>query len=128
MTQNNNVEQQILQLDSRRMRAMIDADIGALKSILADEMTYVHTTTALDTKQSLLDALESGGLNYQSMITDDVKVRLYGDTAIVTGAAKIQVSSRGQPNSFGVRFTDVYANQDGRWQMVAWQATRVPEE
>ena len=106
---------------------MIDADIEALKTILADDMTYVHTTTARDTKQSLLDALEGGRLNYQSMITDDVEVRVYGDTAIVTGAAKIQVASRGQANSFAVRFTDAYTNRDGRWQMVAWQATRVPE-
>ena len=127
MTQSTDIEQQIIPLDSQRMQAMINADIDALKLILADDMTYVHTTTALDTKQSLLDALGSGTLNYQSMITDDVKVRVYGDTAIVTGAAKIQVISRGQPNTFGVRFTDVYTNRDGRWQMVAWQATRVPD-
>ena len=127
MTQTTDIEQQIIQLDSQRMQAMINADVDALKPILADDMTYVHTTTALDTKQSLLDALGSGTLNYQSMVTDDVKVRVYGDTAIVTGAAKIQVISRGQPNTFGVRFTDVYTNRDGRWQMVAWQATRVPE-
>ena len=127
MTQTTDIEQQIIQLDSQRMQAMINADTDALKSILADDMTYVHTTTALDTKQSLLDALDSGRLNYTSMITDDVKVRVYGETAIVTGAAKIQVTSQGRPNSFGVRFTDVYTDRDGRWQMVAWQATRTPE-
>jgi hypothetical protein len=35
--------------------------------------------------------------------------------------------SNGRPNSFGVRFTDVYANKGGRWQMVTWQSTRLPE-
>ena len=127
MTQDKSIEGQIIKLDAQRMQAMIGADVEALKNILADDMTYVHTTTALDTKQSLIDALSSGALDYQSMVTDDVKVRVYGETAIVTGAAKIRVTSRGQPNSFGVRFTDVYTNRDGRWQMVAWQATRAPE-
>jgi hypothetical protein len=35
--------------------------------------------------------------------------------------------SQARPNSFSVRFTDVYANKGGQWQMVAWQSTRLPE-
>jgi len=46
---------------------------------------------------------------------------------VLTGACRISVTSGGRPNSFSVRFTDVYANTGGRWQMVAWQSTRLPE-
>jgi hypothetical protein len=35
--------------------------------------------------------------------------------------------AQGRPNSFSVRFTDVYANKGGQWQMVTWQSTRLPE-
>jgi hypothetical protein len=45
----------------------------------------------------------------------------------LTGAARIRVTANGNPISFGVRFTDVYVNKDGQWQMVAWQSTRLPE-
>ena len=127
MSQKHDVEQQIVQLENQRFEAMTSADTDALKLILADELTYTHTSAAQDTKQSLIQALQSGTLKYESMVTDDVKVRVYGDTAVVTGSAKVTVMSRGQQNSFALRFTDVYAKQDERWQMVAWQSTRLPE-
>ena len=127
MNQKNDAEQQIIQLENQRFQAMTSADVDALKLILADELTYTHTSAAQDTKQSLMQALQSGTLKYESIDTDDVNVRVYGDTAVVTGSAKMRVVSRGQNHSFASRFTDVYAKQDDRWQMVAWQSTRIPE-
>ncbi|MCH7746154.1 MAG: nuclear transport factor 2 family protein [Chloroflexi bacterium] len=127
MSQKQDVEEQIIQLENQRFQAMTSADTDALKLILADELTYTHTSAAQDTKQSLIEALQSGTLKYESIDTDDVNVRVYGDTAVVTGSAKLRVVSRGQNNSFALRFTDVYAKQDDRWQMVAWQSTRIPE-
>ena len=62
------------------------------------------------------------------MDTEGVKVRIYGDAAVVTGSAEIKVSSGGRLLEFSILFTDVYAKQEGRWQMVAWQSTRKPEE
>jgi len=55
-----------------------------------------------------------------------VKAQDLGDTVVLTGIAQIKVVSNGTPNAFGVRFTDVYAKRDGRWQMVTWQSTRLP--
>ena len=49
-----------------------------------------------------------------------------GDAVVSTGVAQIKVVSQGKPNAFGVRFTDVYAKRNGRWQMVTWQSTRLP--
>jgi NitT/TauT family transport system permease protein len=46
---------------------------------------------------------------------------------VLTGIARISVMVGGKPNSFGVRFTDVYANQGGTWRMVTWQSTKLPE-
>ena len=123
MSQKQDVEEQIIQLENQRFQAMTSADTDALKL----ELTYTHTSAAQDTKQSLMQALQSGTLKYESIDTDDVNVRVYGDTAVVTGSAKLRVVSRGQNNSFALRFTDVYAKQDDRWQMVAWQSTRIPE-
>ncbi len=127
MSQKNDVDQQIIQLEKQRLEAMTSADTDALALILADELTYTHTSAAQDTKQSLIQAIQSGTLKYESIATDDVSVRVYGDTAVVTGSAKLTVVARGQQNSFGLRFTDVYAKQEERWQMVAWQSTRLPE-
>lgn len=127
MNQNAEIEKQILELERGRLKAMIDADAGALDAVLSDDLTYIHTTTKEDSKKSLMENLESGNLSYKSMDTDGVKVRIYGDAAVVTGSAAIKVSSGGRLLEFGILFTDVYAKQNGRWQMVAWQSTRKPE-
>lgn len=127
MTRNLELEMQILKLERERLTAMIDADSEALDAILSDDLTYVHTTTREDSKKSLIQSLVRGTLSYESMDTDDVKVRIYGDAAVVTGSAEIKVSTGGRLLEFSILFTDVYAKREGRWQMVAWQSTRKPE-
>ena len=127
MSQGGDIEQQILQLEQQRMHAMMDADAETLNRVLADDLTYVHTTAALDSKESFIGALSSGALNYESIASTDAQVRVYGDTAVVTGNGDVRVTSNGRRNRFSIRYTDVYAQRDGRWQMVAWQATRMPE-
>ncbi len=120
-------EETILDLEQKRMAAMVAGDTETLKGILGDELTYTHTSAAVDTKQSLIDAIDNGRLNYTSMVSDGVKVRDYGDTAVATGTAQVTVVSGGNELKFGLRFTDVYVNRDGRWLFVAWQSTRLPE-
>ena len=119
--------QMIIDLDKKRMTAMAQKDVATLNALLADDLVYTHSTARLDTKQSLIGAMESGSTVYTSVEPSDVKAQDLGDTVVLTGSCRISVMSGGRPNSFGVRFTDVYANKGGRWQMVAWQSTRLPE-
>ena len=114
---------EIIALENRRIEAMIKGDIQALEEILADDLIYTHTTARLDTKTSFIEAISSGRSNYRSVEREDVKVRQFGDTAVVTGHAKFHVGD----NKFEARFLDVYAKRDGVWQMVAWQSTKLPE-
>jgi ketosteroid isomerase-like protein len=119
--------QMIIDLDEKRMTAMAQKDIATLNALLADDLVYTHSNARLDTKQSLIGNMESGATVYTGVEPSDVKAQDLGDTVVLTGSCRISVMSGGRPNSFGVRFTDVYANKGGRWQMVAWQSTRLPE-
>jgi ketosteroid isomerase-like protein len=119
--------QMIIDLDKKRMTAMAQKDVATLNTLLADDLVYTHSSARLDTKQSLIGAMESGSTVYTSVEPSDVKAQDLGDTVVLTGSCRISVMSGGRPNSFGVRFTDVYANNGGRWQMVAWQSTRLPD-
>ena len=119
--------QKIIDLDKKRMHAMAQKDIAALNALLADDLVYTHSSARLDTKQSLMGAMESGATVYTAVEPFDVKAQDLGDTVVLTGAARIRVTSNGNPIQFSVRFTDVYANKGGQWQMVAWQSTRLPE-
>ena len=53
MTQKVEQEKQIVELERERLKAMIDADSEGLRSILSDDLTYIHTTTREDSKQSI---------------------------------------------------------------------------
>lgn len=119
--------QMIIDLDKKRMTAMAEKDIATLNELIADDLIYTHSSARLDTKQSLIGNMESGGTVYTSVVPSDVQAQDCGDTVVLTGSCRISVNSGGRPNSFGVRFTDVYAKRGGRWQMVTWQSTRLPE-
>ena len=119
--------QMVIELDKKRMTAMAQKDIAALKSLLSDDLIYTHSSARLDTKQSLIGNMESGSTVYTAVEPSDVKAHDLGDAVVLTGSCRISVMSQGRPNSFSVRFTDVYANKGGQWQMVTWQSTRLPE-
>lgn len=127
MTQHQDV-QEIVQTEKRRFEAMVNGDLAALERILADDLQYTHSNGVFDSKTSFLGTLKSGELQYQGVTPEDLRARVYGSTAVVTGASLMNVRVRGQQASFRVRFTDVYVKRDDRWQMVAWQATRLPEQ
>ena len=117
----------IIELDKKRMTAMAQKDVAALKSMLCKGLVYTHSSGRQDTKQSLIDGMESGTTLYTSMVPSNVKAQDFGNAVVLTGVAAISVNSRGNPNSFRVRFTDVYENQNGTWRMVTWQSTKLPD-
>ena len=119
--------QLIIDLDRKRMDAMARKDLAALDALISEDLVYTHSTARLDTKKSLLGAMESGATVYTAVVPSEVKAQDLGDAVVLTGRAQIGVMSQGRPNSFAVRFTDVWSNKAGRWQMVAWQSTRLPE-
>ena len=120
-------EQMIIDLDKKRMTAMAQKDVAALKNMLCKGLVYTHSSGRQDTKQSLIEGMESGSTVYTSMVPSDVKAQDLGNAVVLTGVAAISVESKGKPNSFRVRFTDVYENQHGTWRMVTWQSTKIPD-
>jgi len=117
----------VIDLDKKRMLAMATKDIATLDALLADDLVYTHSSARLDTKQSLIANMKSGATVYSAVEPSQVRAQDVGDAVILTGVARIKVSSNGNDLDFRVRFTDAYAKRTGRWQMVVWQSTRLPD-
>jgi hypothetical protein len=117
----------IIELDRRRMQAMGDKDIATLDTLLAEDLIYTHSSARVDTKQSLIANMKSGATVYSSIEPSEVRAQDVGDAVVLTGVAWVKVVSNGRQLDFGVRFTDAYAKRNGRWQMVVWQSTRLPD-
>ncbi|MBS0644725.1 MAG: nuclear transport factor 2 family protein [Acetobacteraceae bacterium] len=120
----NNAET-VIALDRQRMAAMGQKDIAALNRLIADDLIYTHSSARMDTKQTLIGAMQSGATVYAAVEPSNVVAQDLGSAVVLTGEAAISVNSGGNAMSFRVRFTDVWANRNGAWQMVTWQSTRL---
>ena len=118
-------ERDIRELETQRFRAMERVDVATLNRILSDELIYTHANGLQQTKAELIGVLGSGDMKYESITPDDIRVRIYNETAVVTGRASMKIKARGEEQTFKLCYLDVYVKQDSRWQMVAWQSSRV---
>lgn len=124
--QGNKVEQTILQLEKDWIAALINADTAALEKIYSDSLTYTHSNSNTDTKAIYIANLKAGKTKYVSLVHSDVKVRVYGTTALHTSTTAIKLISNGQESSFSVKMLHVYVKEGKTWRMVAHQTTRLP--
>ncbi len=116
----------VREAELRRFAVTTGGDYDALASLLGDDLVYTHSSASVDSKASYLESLRKG-LRYHTIEPRDLKVRVYGTTAIINGEATIVTSTGGgEPNRTELRYTDVWVQRDGRWQMVSWQSTRLP--
>ena len=116
----------IEQLEQRRFGAMTHNDFETLGQLLSDDLVYTHSTAKVDTKQSYIDSLKSGAVTYVEVERTDTRIRVYGNAATVAGQAVVHVKLNGEPREARIRYTDVWVQKDGGWQMVAWEATPIP--
>lgn len=119
------MEQQVLQAEKDRFAAMVKGDRAALEKLLADDVTYTHSTALLETKEQFIKSVTSGTIDYVSIVPSetDWKVRVNGNTAIVNGIAAVNVIDTGKDRKIRLRFTTVHMNRGGAWQLQAWQST-----
>jgi len=119
-------EEQVRQAEKDRFTAMIKADAGDLDKLLATELIYTHSNAQVQDKTSFIADIKNGAIKYLTIEPGDQTVHVFGTAAIVTGVAAVHVIQNGTDLSIKIRYTDVHLNRNGEWQMVAWEATRVP--
>ena len=113
------VGQAIRQVDHERVQAQIGADAAALNRIYADDFIGIGPSGAVRTKAQVIADFTSGDLKFQSITTDDVRVRVYGKTAVETGRSTMIGQDRGKAVPRDNRFTRVWIKQFGRWRLVS---------
>jgi ketosteroid isomerase-like protein len=113
------VEQVIKKLDNERIQAQVHADAAALERIYADDFIGVGPSGTVRTKPQVILDFTSGDLRFQSITTDDVRVRVYGNAAVETGRSTMDGQDKGKVVPHDTRFTRVWIKQQGRWRLVA---------
>jgi ketosteroid isomerase-like protein len=123
--QDSKVEQDLRKLDDQRIAALVQNDFPKLEQIMSDDFTYTHSNGQVQTKAEFLGDFKSGKRVFRSLQQEDVQVRLYGSAALVTGRCTLTGTNGGKDFVLPMRFTEVYANNNGKWQWILWQSTRL---
>ncbi len=123
----NGAEAEVRAAERDRFAAMLSRDVAALERLLADELSYTHGDGRVVDKAAFIADLKTGDFSYLSIQPTDVTVRLFGPTAVVTGAAGMEVVNKGSPARVRIVYTTTHVQRRGSWQLVAWHATRVAQ-
>jgi CubicO group peptidase (beta-lactamase class C family) len=124
-------EQEVRKLEREWLDAYEQHDAGAMDRILADDFKLTQSGGAAQTKADILAALKAprdSGRPEPKFSTDDVQSRVEGDTVILTGRFIQRMERDGQMRTMEARYADTYAKRQGRWQVVASQLTRIPQQ
>jgi hypothetical protein len=117
----------VLAVEDRRFAAMLHSDTAALRTLLADDLAYTHTTGSKQDKTEFLRSIGTGELRYTTIEPSERVVRLMGrDGAVVVGRSNMKVVVGGQLRVLSIRYLAVYRREPNGWQLLAWQSTLLP--
>ena len=116
-------EAEVRAVNERRFAAMVKEDLEELDRLLADNLTYIHSSGVVETKKQSIASIARKVLRYRKIEPSDVQVRVYGDTAVMTGRVAMSVIAQARELDIKNLFTAVYVRQAGEWRLAAWQST-----
>jgi len=122
------VEQELIKIEKGWGEAYLKKDIALLDRILADDYMQTDSEGNFITKAQDLADLKSGAYVETSGVQENVKARVYGDAAVVTGRSTVKAQYKGKDASGQFQWTDTFIKRDGRWQCVASHISKIPQK
>ena len=118
-------EEQILKLEDDWVRALEKQDREGLNKILAREFTFIEPDGSLINRNDYLADRSSNASEIDSFEIADLKVRVFGDSALVTGVAKITERRLGNRYRYSLRWKELWVREAQNWRVLAGQAIPV---
>jgi ketosteroid isomerase-like protein len=118
------VQEQIKKLEMERAAAVVKADVATLDKTTSDDYVLINMNGRMTGKSEMIAGFKSGQSKLTSEDLSDLKVRVYGNTAVITGKADVKGTLGGTDATGQILFTRVWVKKDGRWQSTSLQQTR----
>ena len=126
MTADDVAAKQISALEARRYQAMTDGDVAALAELFAPDLIYTHSDASSDSRDSYLEKLASGVLDYDVIEHPETSILVHGDCALVFGDMRGEVHVNGQLRRLNSKSLAVWVRGGGSWALLAYQPTKYP--
>ena len=118
------MEEELLKLEKAFAEAIVKNDPEAIGRFVADDWIIIDPDGGIVDRTRFFEVIKSSALTHEMMETEDFRVRVYGDSAVVTGVTRTKGKFMGQEFSTQERATDVFVKRNGRWQCVLTHLTR----
>ena len=122
------VEEELLKLEEAFAEAIVKNDLEGIGRLVADDWIIIDPNGGIVDRTRFFEVIKSGALAHDMMESEDFRVRVYGDSAVVTGITRTKGRFMAQEFSTQERATDVFVRRAGRWQCVLTHLTRFPEK
>lgn len=107
-------------------RAIVRKDAAAIAANMAEDFRQIGGSGEIETKASFVADLVDPELRIEPYTVEDFEIRLYGDTALLSGRTRMTGSYKGKAFVSQYRYIDIYVRRSGAWKIVSVQITRLP--
>ena len=119
------MEENLEKLAQALTNAERKGDVAFLAHTLADDFVGIGPRGFILTKDEWLARHKSGDLRYESFGLDEVRIRVYGDAAVLTGRESVKLKYRGEDQQAELRTTEIFVKQPGQWQLASLQLSPI---
>jgi len=116
---------EILAAEDKRIRALVDLDMPTLDSLFADDLVHIHSTGLVHDKPAILAHIERNRA-FRNVERGELKLRLYGDVALLSGPIINHMESEGRTFKLIGIVTQALRKEQGRWRFIHFQFTLTP--
>jgi ketosteroid isomerase-like protein len=117
------MEEGLLQVEKGFADAIVKNDPEAIEQFVTDEWIIINADGGIIDKERFLGVIKSGALTHELMESDDMRVRIYGDSAVVSTLTRSKGKFMGEEFTTHERSTDVFVRREGQWRCVLTQLT-----
>jgi len=107
-------------------KAMVDADKARLEELVADQLSYGHSSGVIESKAQFVSVVAGKKTIYKSIGLLEPSTTVAGTNAIARHIFTAETEADGKPGTARVGVLQVWQKQDGRWKLLARQAFRLP--
>ncbi len=122
---NSNFEQEIINLDQDRIKALENGDTAWLSKFYSDDFIMITSTGEIRNKQDQLKDIGSGKVVHEKIEEKYIKMRFYGNVAVVQSESKGKLIQNGIVSDDMRRFTRVFVKNNKQWQLISTHISRV---
>jgi hypothetical protein len=124
--QSDRVSQGLIDLHKKKFSWLVNKNYDSLQVLLDENLLYIHSNGMTESKADVFNNLKNEVISYTRSDVTEAQVRVFGNSAIVTGTGMFVGKAKGTPFELTLSYTEVYVKNGARWKLVSRHACRLP--